>query len=156
MDEERDLGERTDLAARPPGAPPAASVGRPAEVVRVAMATREVLVELRSHELSDDARRRATALYDRSVERLGELLSDDLRRELSDLAPARAADAVPSTDELRVADAQLSGWLDGLLQNLQAAAVVQAQQAEADRAQAAARAEAADEAERRRRDTSYL
>jgi Bacterial proteasome activator len=128
----------------------------PAEVVRVAMATREVLEELRSDEMSDAARRRASTLYDRTLDQLRGILSPDLRRELAGLVPERQGDEPPTTDELRVADAQLAGWLDGLLQSLQAAVVAQQQERRVEQADAAARAEAEEEAARRRRDTSYL
>ncbi|MGH9087779.1 MAG: proteasome activator [Acidimicrobiales bacterium] len=134
----------------------AAVVRRPAEVLRLASATREVLEELRNDGLSVAARRRATALYDRSVQRLGDVISDDLSQELTDLTPARPAGGVPSTDELRVVDAQLTGWLDGLLQTLQASVVAQAQEDQRSRAAATEAPAEAAERDGRRRDTSYL
>lgn len=61
-----------------------------------------------------------------------------------------------SAAELRVADAQLSGWLEGLLQTMQAAAAVRAEEAQRAQAEAAARAREQAEEARRQRDTSYL
>lgn len=138
-----------------PEAQASTTVRRPGEVVRLAMATREVLEVLRTDDVNDAARRRANALYDRSVQQLGEVLSDDLRRELTDLAPD-LRDGVPSTDELRVVDAQLAGWLDGLLQSMQAAVAAQQHEAQQAQAEAAARAERQSEAALRRHDTTYL
>lgn len=48
-------------------------------------------------------------------------MSDDLREELDRLASPFASEASPSSDELRIAQAQLVGWLEGLIQGIQAA-----------------------------------
>lgn len=137
-------------AAQPPGV-----VRRPAEVLRLAMATREVLEALRTDDLTEAARRRATAIYDRSVEELGDVLPDELREELASLVPSRG-DRAPSASELRVIDAQLSGWLEGLLQTMRAAMEVQRQEVQQAQDQSAARAADQAENERWRRGTSYL
>ena len=52
---------------------------------------------------------------------MGSALSDDLRDELNRLASPFAAETSPSNDELRIAQAQLVGWLEGLIQGIQAA-----------------------------------
>ena len=51
---------------------------------------------------------------------LGAALSVDLREELGRLALPFADDVAPTSDELRIAQAQLVGWLEGLIQGIQA------------------------------------
>jgi hypothetical protein len=58
-------------------------------------------------------------IYHRAVEGLSDSLSDDLKEELDELAPP--LDTVPSESEIRVAQAQLVGWLEGLFHGIQAA-----------------------------------
>lgn len=115
-----------------PAGQPAEAVSRPAEVVRLAATAREALVELRSGDLGEAALNRAGAVYEQSLAQLTGLLSDGLRTELCQLVGTRrnerdahsghtpSAGPVPSAGELRVAEAQLAGWLDGLLQTMDA------------------------------------
>ena len=66
---------------------------------------------------------RLAEIYHRAVGELSEVLSPDLQEELADLAPPLAG--VPSESEIRVAQAQLVGWLEGLFHGIQAAMFAQ-------------------------------
>jgi hypothetical protein len=97
------------------------SVEQPAKVVRVGTMMRQLLEEVKSSPLDDQSRERLKEIYQSSITELGSALSDDLREELNRLASPFAADTSPSNDELRIAQAQLVGWLEGLIQGIQAA-----------------------------------
>ena len=69
--------------------------------------------------MDEAGRSRLADIYHRAVGELSEVLSPDLQEELADLAPPLAG--VPSESEIRVAQAQLVGWLEGLFHGIQAA-----------------------------------
>ncbi|HZD80380.1 MAG TPA: proteasome activator [Actinomycetota bacterium] len=126
----------------PPGGPPAQpreeradeaqqeSITQPAKLLRIASMVRELLEETRQASLDEPGRIRLRDIYDRSVGELKDVLSPDLQEELAMLAPPM--DRVPTEAEIRVAQAQLVGWLEGLFHGIQAALFAQ---------QAAARAQ---------------
>jgi hypothetical protein len=95
------------------------TIEQPAKVMRIGSMIKQLLDEVRSAPLDDRSRDRLRDIYETSVRELGEALSPDLRDELNRLAPP-FADAVPSDAELRVAKAQLVGWLEGLFHGIQA------------------------------------
>ena len=97
------------------------SVEQPAKVVRVGTMMRQLLEEVKSSPLDEQSRERLKEIYQSSITELGSALSDDLRDELNRLASPFGAEASPSNDELRIAQAQLGGWLEGLIQAIQAA-----------------------------------
>ena len=97
------------------------SVEHPAKVVRVGTMMRQLLEEVKSSPLDERSRERLKEIYQSSITELGSALSDDLREELDRLASPFASEASPSSDELRIAQAQLVGWLEGLIQGIQAA-----------------------------------
>jgi len=97
------------------------SVEQPAKVVRVGTMMRQLLEEVKSSPLDEQSRERLKEIYQSSITELGSALSDDLRDELNRLASPFGAEASPSNDELRIAQAQLVGWLEGLIQGIQAA-----------------------------------
>ena len=97
------------------------SVEQPAKVVRVGPMMRQLLEEVKSSPLDEQSRERLKEIYQSSITELGSALSDDLRDELNRLASPFGAEASPSNDELRIAQAQLVGWLEGLIQGIQAA-----------------------------------
>jgi len=70
--------------------------------------------------LDEASRNRLRHIYERSLAELGEGLSPDLREELDRMALPFGPDSVPSDAELRVAQAQLVGWLEGLFHGIQA------------------------------------
>jgi hypothetical protein len=94
-------------------------VAEPAKVMRIAAMVRTLLDEVRAAPLDDASRTRLKEIYETSVKELGEVLSEDLRTELDRLSFA-FEDRSPSDAELRVAHAQLVGWLEGLFHGIQA------------------------------------
>ena len=109
-----------------PGAPSGAegeelqeSVQRPAKVMRIASMARQLLEELRAAPMDEDARSRLREIYETSIKQLGEVVSGDLKSELKELS-LPFDEASPSESELRVAHAQLVGWLEGLFHGIQA------------------------------------
>src|SRR5688500_11766774 len=109
---------------------PQESITQPAKLLRIASMVRELLEETRQASLDEPGRLRLREIYGRSVKELAEVVSPDLREELESLMPPM--EGVPSTAEIRVAQAQLVGWLEGLFHGIQAALFAQ---------QAAARAQ---------------
>lgn len=96
------------------------AVEEPAKVMRIGSMIKQLLEEVRTAELDDPARDRLKEIYDTSVQELGSALSPDLREELERVAiPFGDADT-PSDAELRVVQAQLVGWLEGLFHGIQA------------------------------------
>ena len=128
--------ETTDAQAVPAvpveteGGPKPESVAEPAKLLRIASMVRELLEETRQASMDEAGRKRLASIYSRSLGELGEAISPDLREELEQLAPPM--EGVPSESELRIAQAQLVGWLEGLFHGIQAAMFAQ---------QAAARAQ---------------
>lgn len=96
------------------------SVEEPARVMRIGSMLKQLLEEVRAADLDEPSRERLAEIYDLSVNELGASLSPDLRAELDRLATPFGPDEVPSTPELRVAKAQLVGWLEGLFHGIQA------------------------------------
>ncbi len=107
-----------------PGEPaPTESVEHPAKLLRIASMIRELLGEVRQSPLDEAGRTRMREIYNRSLTQLQEVLSDDLQKELSLLA--LPLDRTPSESEIRVSQAQLVGWLEGLFHGIQAAVYAQ-------------------------------
>jgi hypothetical protein len=109
---------------------PQEAITQPAKLLRIASMVRELLEETRAATLDEPGRIRLRQIYERSLGELSDVLSGDLKDELSSLAPPMTG--VPSDAEIRVAQAQLVGWLEGLFHGIQAAMFAQ---------QAAARAQ---------------
>ncbi len=115
------------------------SVTQPAKVMRIGSMVKQLLEEVRNSELDEASRERLAEVYERSVIEVSEALSPDLQEELRSLALPFEHDEVPSEAELRVAKAQLVGWLEGLFHGIQASmaaqqAVAQLQAAQQQRA----------------------
>jgi hypothetical protein len=109
-------------AGEAPGPPePARSEGihHPAKVMRIASMARQLLEEVRQAELDPASRSRMRDIYETSVKELSEVLSPDLQDELARLSLPFDQES-PSDAELRVAHAQLVGWLEGLFHGIQA------------------------------------
>jgi hypothetical protein len=96
------------------------SVASPAKVLRIGSMVRQLLDEVRHAPLDEAGRARMREIYDISVRELGEALSPDLSDELSRVAQPFGQEETPSEAELRVAQAQLVGWLEGLFHGIQA------------------------------------
>jgi hypothetical protein len=98
------------------------TVTEPAKVMRIGSMVKQLLEEVRLAPLDDASRERLAEVYERSVVELSQALSPDLREELQMLTlPFNDHDSGPPSDaELRVAKAQLVGWLEGLFHGIQA------------------------------------
>lgn len=95
-------------------------IEQPAKVMRVGSMLRQLLDELREVQLDEGSRDRMRDIYDTSVQELGSALSSELKKELDRITLPFGTDEIPSEAELRVAQAQLVGWLEGLIQGIQA------------------------------------
>lgn len=99
-------------------------VSEPSKLIRIASMTRAMLEEVRQAPLDDAGRDRLRAIYDRSLAELKDVLSEDLVDEL-DAVFIPIDEGTPSEAELRVAQAQLVGWLEGLFHGIQASLISQ-------------------------------
>jgi hypothetical protein len=108
------------VAAMPVGDEQASeSVEQPAKVMRIGSMIRQLLEEVRQSPLDDASRTRLKEIYETSVKELADGLSPDLQEELARLA-LPFGDGTPTDAELRIAQAQLVGWLEGLFHGIQA------------------------------------
>ncbi|MBO0694114.1 MAG: bacterial proteasome activator family protein [Acidimicrobiaceae bacterium] len=96
------------------------AVEQPGKVMRIGSMIKQLLDEVRQAPLDDASRQRLREIYEISVDELSDGLSPDLRDELNRMVSPFKADEVPSEGELRVAQAQLVGWLEGLFHGIQA------------------------------------
>ena len=106
-------------------ADPTALVQQPAKVMRIGTMIKQLLDEVKSAPLDEAARVRLSEIYAQSIKELEEGLSPELVEELERLSLPFAADQAPSEAELRIAQAQLVGWLEGLFHGIQAAIFAQ-------------------------------
>ena len=113
-------------AAQPPEEP---AVPQPAKLIRIASMIRELVEEVRQTPMDEKGRGRLADIYRNSIDQLKDSLSEDLRAELDSLALPLEGDS--SEAEIRVAQAQLLGWLEGLFHGIQAALWAQHMQAQA-------------------------
>jgi Protein of unknown function (DUF2587) len=94
-------------------------VQSPAKVLRIGSMIKQLLEEVRRAPLDEAGRSRLREIHETSVRELADGLSDDLREELGRLSSPFQSDT-PTEAELRVAQAQLVGWLEGLFHGIQA------------------------------------
>lgn len=105
---------------------PQADVSSPAKVMRIGTMVKQLLEEVRSTDLDEKGRERLAKIHRRSIDELEDGLSKDLIDELERLdLPFDASDGPPTNSELRIAQAQLVGWLEGLFHGIQAAIMAQ-------------------------------
>jgi hypothetical protein len=95
------------------------SIDQPAKVMRIGSMIRQLLEEVKAAPLDDASRARLKEIYETSVRELADGLSPDLQEELGRLALPFGSE-MPSDAELRVAQASLVGWLEGLFHGIQA------------------------------------
>ncbi len=100
-------------------------VEQPAKVMRIGTMIKQLLEEVRAAPLDDAGRARLKEIHSLSVHELQDGLSPELRDELGRLALPFADDHVPSEPELRIAQAQLVGWLEGVFHGIQTALFAQ-------------------------------
>jgi len=96
------------------------TVTEPAKVMRIGSMVKQLLEEVRQSPLDEASRERLAEIYERSIVEVSQALSPDLQNELHLLALPFKEGVVPSEGELRVAKAQLVGWLEGLFHGIQA------------------------------------
>lgn len=104
---------------------PSRLVEQPAKVMRIGSMIKQLLEEVRAAPLDEAGRARLREIHARSIAELEEGLAVELREELERLSLPFADDRAPSEPELRIAQAQLVGWLEGLFHGIQAALVAQ-------------------------------
>jgi hypothetical protein len=100
------------------------AVEQPAKVMRIGSMVKQLLDEVRAAPIDEQSRIRLREIYEQSVRELADSLSPDLAHEL-DRMTLPFDDRVPSEAELRIAQAQLVGWLEGLFHGIQATLVAQ-------------------------------
>jgi len=99
-------------------------ISQPAKVMRIGSMVKSLLDEARSAPLDEAGRARLREIYETSISELSGALSPDLGTELSKMAIPFSAE-VPTESELRIAQAQLVGWLEGLFHGIQASLFAQ-------------------------------
>lgn len=100
-------------------------IGEPAKVMRIGTMIKQLLEEVRAAPLDEAARVRLKEIHATSIKELESGLSPELREELDRLSLPFSDDSVPSESELRIAQAQLVGWLEGVFHGLQTALFAQ-------------------------------
>ena len=104
---------------------PAEQIGEPAKVMRIGTMIKQLLEEVRSAPLDEASRERLKKTHAASLLELKSGLTPDLAAELDRLSLPFSDDSTPSDAELRIAQAQLVGWLEGVFHGLQTALVAQ-------------------------------
>jgi hypothetical protein len=105
-------------------------ISQPAKVMRIGSMVKSLLDEARSAPLDEAGRKRLAEIYSISIDELSGALSPDLVKELSRMALRFDGD-LPTESELRIAQAQLVGWLEGLFHGIQASLFAQQAAAQA-------------------------
>lgn len=100
-------------------------VEEPAKVMRIGTMIKQLLEEVRAAPLDEASRNRVREIHENSIKELEQALAPELRDELSRLMAPFTADTTPSDAELRIAQAQLVGWLEGLFHGIQTALFAQ-------------------------------
>ena len=100
-------------------------VEQPAKVMRIGTMIKQLLEEVRSAPLDDASRARLREIHERSIIELEQGLAPELRDELHRLSLPFRDEETPTDAELRVAQAQLVGWLEGLFHGIQTALFAQ-------------------------------
>jgi hypothetical protein len=99
-------------------------ISQPAKVMRIGAMVKNLLDEARSAPLDEAGRARLREIYEISISELSSALSPDLGTELGRMVLPFSAE-VPTESELRIAQAQLVGWLEGLFHGIQASLFAQ-------------------------------
>jgi Protein of unknown function (DUF2587) len=107
------------------GPSPTELIEQPAKVMRIGSMIKQLLEEVRSAPLDEAGRARLAQIHDRSIAELEEGLAPELVEELRRITLPFAEQETPSDAELRIAQAQLVGWLEGLFHGIQTALFAQ-------------------------------
>lgn len=100
-------------------------VEQPAKVMRIGNMIRQLLEEVKSAPLDEASRQRLRSIHSASIAELKQGLAPELVEELERITLPFSEDATPSDAELRIAQAQLVGWLEGLFHGIQTALFAQ-------------------------------
>ncbi len=100
-------------------------VDQPAKVMRIGSMIKQLLEEVRASDLDEPSRVRLKEIHARSIKELEEGLAPELVEELERLSLPFTDDSIPTEAELRIAQAQLVGWLEGLFHGIQTALFAQ-------------------------------
>src|SRR5829696_613961 len=122
------MGEMEMPAGQQPaedGADPTGQIAQPAKVMRIGTMIKQLLEEVRAAPLDEASRARLREIHRTSIKELEDGLSPDLREELDRLTLPFEDSSTPSDAELRIAQAQLVGWLEGLFHGIQTALFAQ-------------------------------
>lgn len=122
--------EQQSLPMILPGNAQGPVVEQPAKLIRIASMIRELLQDVRQSQPDEAGRKRLGEVYQRALAALKEGVSKELQDELETLT--LPLENTPSESEVRLAQAQLLGWLEGLFQGIQAALWTQHMQARAE------------------------
>ncbi len=107
------------------------SIEQPAKLLRLAVMIRELLEEVRRAPIDETAREHLRDIHSKVIVELKTGLSGALAEELERISMPLSSVGVPSESEIRIAQAQLLGWLEGLFQGIQAALATQQMAAQA-------------------------
>jgi hypothetical protein len=107
------------------GDEPANDIESPAKIIRIGAMVKQLLEEVRNTSIDDATRDQLRRIYGNSVEELKSALSPELGAELDSLSFDFSGAEPPTEAELRMAQAQLVGWLEGLFHGIQATLVAQ-------------------------------
>lgn len=100
-------------------------VEQPAKVMRIGTMIKQLLEEVRAAPLDEASRVRMREIHENSIKELASGLAPELREELERITLPFSDDSVPTDAELRIAQAQLVGWLEGLFHGIQTALFAQ-------------------------------
>jgi hypothetical protein len=100
-------------------------VSQPDKVMRIGTMIKQLLEEVRAAPLDEASRARLREIHRSSIKELEAGLAPELREELERLSLPFTDDTIPSDAELRIAQAQLVGWLEGLFHGIQTALFAQ-------------------------------
>lgn len=100
-------------------------VEQPAKVMRIGSMIRQLLEEVKAAPLDEASRSRLKEIHQASIKELEAGLAPELVEELDRLTLPFSNDTTPSEGELRIAQAQLVGWLEGLFHGIQTAIYAQ-------------------------------
>ncbi len=121
------MGQDRDAGAKGNEVAVDEAIQHPTKLLRITAMVRGLLEEVRQSPLDEQGRKRMREIYESTLGELKDVLSENLKRELETLASP--LDRTPTESEIRVAQAQLVGWLEGLLHGIQAALWAQRMQA---------------------------
>ncbi len=104
---------------------PVSEIESPGKIIRIGAMVKQLLEEVRNSELDEASRDQLRDIYENSIKELKSALSPDLGAELEELSFDFSGEELPTGTELRLAKAQLVGWLEGLFHGIQATLMAQ-------------------------------